>query len=68
MLDDAGSIYAEIPDCKCAYPKGNSFEECRSNLIEVLEEWVFIRLRYNINIPIINNIDLNIIETANAAY
>jgi predicted RNase H-like HicB family nuclease len=51
VMDDAGSIYAEIPDCQGVYAKASSFEECRSNLIEVLEEWFLIRLRHNLYIP-----------------
>ena len=56
ILDDDGSVYAEIPKCKGVYAKAPSFEECRNNLIEVLEEWLFIRLRINLNIEPFENI------------
>jgi predicted RNase H-like HicB family nuclease len=68
ILDDDGSIYDEIPACKGVYTKANTFEECRSNLIEVLEEWIFIRLKQNLYIPPLENIDLNILETIDATY
>ena len=68
IMPEDGSIYAEIPDCKGVYAKAASFEECRRILIEVLEEWIFIRLRKNLYIPTIENIDLNKIEIADAAY
>lgn len=68
ILVEDGSIYAEIPNCQGVYAKANTFEECRSNLIEILEEWIFIRLKKNLYIPPIENIDLNIMELADATY
>ena len=68
ILEDDGSIYAEIPACQGVYSKADTFEECRSNLIEVLEEWIFVRLRLNKFIPIIENINLNLLETTDATY
>ena len=67
ILEDS-SIYAEIPDCPGVYANAETFEQCRSNLIDVLEGWLIVRLRLNLDIPIISNIDLNIMETENAAY
>jgi len=30
-----------------------TFEECRKEIIEVLEEWIIFRLQRNLDIPII---------------
>jgi predicted RNase H-like HicB family nuclease len=68
ILDDDNSVYAEIPACPGVYANAKSFEECRTLLIEVLEEWLFLRLRKNMHIPLISNIDLNLTKTADAAY
>jgi len=68
VLPEDCSIYAEIPNCQGVYAKAKTFEECRSSLIEVLEEWLFVRLRRNLFIPPIDNIDLNIIECVDATY
>jgi len=65
ILDDK-SIYAEIPILKGVYANADTFEECRNELMEILEEWIFIRLRQNLEIPVIDNIDLNIAELADA--
>lgn len=67
ILEDNNSIYAEIPGLEGVYAKGNSFEECRMELIEIVEEWVIIRLRKNLHTPPLENIDLNIMETIDAA-
>lgn len=68
ILSEDNSVYGEIPVCQGVYAKAGTFEECRQELIEVLEEWVMLRLRKNLDIPLINNIDLNIRETVDAAY
>lgn len=67
ILED-NSVYAEIPECPGVYANAESFEQCRSNLIDALEGWVIVRLRLNLNIPVISNIDLNKIEQENSIY
>jgi len=57
-LPEDNSIYGEIPICQGVYANAMTFEECRQELIEVLD----------LDIPMINNIDLNIRETVDAAY
>ncbi|MFH1049612.1 MAG: type II toxin-antitoxin system HicB family antitoxin [bacterium] len=66
IMED-GSVYGEIPLCKGVYAKSDNFESCRNELIEVLEEWIFIRLKKGLDIPVIENINLNILELEDAA-
>jgi predicted RNase H-like HicB family nuclease len=47
LLPEDSSVYGEIPICPGVYAKAKSFEECRHELIEVLEEWIIFRLRRN---------------------
>ena len=68
ILPEDNSIYGEIPICPGVYANAMTFEECRKEIIEVLEEWIIFRLQRNLDIPIINNIDLNIRETVDAVY
>lgn len=68
ILPDDNSVYGEISSCQGVYANALTFEECRKELIEVLEEWIIFRLQRNLEIPVINNIDLNIRETADASY
>ena len=68
ILPEDNSVYGEIPICQGVYANAITFEECRKELIEVLEEWIIFRLQRNLEIPLINDIDLNIRETVDAAY
>ncbi len=38
ILEDDGSFYGEIPVCNGVYTNATTFEECREQLEEVLEE------------------------------
>jgi predicted RNase H-like HicB family nuclease len=67
ILEDDGSVYGEIPICKGVYSNAATFEKCREELIEILEEWILIRLRKNLDLPVIDGIDLRITEEADAA-
>jgi predicted RNase H-like HicB family nuclease len=67
ILSDDNSVYAEIPIFKGVYANADTFESCRNELIEVLEEWVIIKLRSNMDLPVIDGIDLRIIEQVDAA-
>ena len=41
QLED-GSWFAEIPGFDGVWANGKSIEECRKELIEVLEEWIIL--------------------------
>lgn len=60
-LDD-GSWYAEIPGFEGVWANSTSVEECRKELIEVLEEWLILKLKDGDAVPVVNNIDINIKE------
>ena len=68
ILPEDGSIYCEIPECQGVYAKAQTVEEARNEIIETLEDWLFIRLRKNLEIPVINNINLNVMELAYASF
>ncbi len=62
-----GKIYCEIPELQGVWAEGNNVEECRNELMEVVEEWIFLKLRDNDVIPVLNAIDLNSSRFANAS-
>lgn len=68
IFPEDGSVYCEIPECRGVYAKAKTFEDARNDLIETLEEWIFIRLRKNLDIPIIDSINLNATEIVDASY
>ena len=47
--------YAEISVCKGVWANGKTLEECRRNLMSVLEGWLIIRLQRRLPIPKIKN-------------
>jgi len=58
-----GRWYGEIPLCPGVWATGNSKEECRRELQEVLEEWLILKLRDNDpDIPVIEGIRLTVPE------
>lgn len=59
-LADDGSFYGEIPQCPGVYANAASLEECRNNLIEVLEDWILFRTYQHLDLPVIDGIDLNV--------
>jgi predicted RNase H-like HicB family nuclease len=43
-LDD-GTWYAEVPGFKGVWANAETVEDCRKELISVLEEWIVLKLR-----------------------
>ncbi len=64
-LDD-GTWYAEIPGFAGVWANKKSVEECRKELIEVLEEWLFLKIHDGDPIPAIKGVSLRV-KTTKAA-
>jgi predicted RNase H-like HicB family nuclease len=64
ILPDDGSYYGEIPECNGVYANAKTLEDCREELREVMEEWVFFRIHKNLPLPEIDGIELVIKEVA----
>jgi predicted RNase H-like HicB family nuclease len=62
-LED-GTWFGEIPGFEGVWANGKSVEECRRELIEVLEEWVILKIRDNDPIPAVNGTEIKIREIA----
>jgi len=55
-----GTFYAEIPSCLGVWADGETKEKCLQALQEVLEEWIFFKLRDgDKDFPILNGVNLN---------
>lgn len=48
---ESGSFMATVEGLPGVIATGKSIEECREDLIEVIEEWVTIRLQRGLDIP-----------------
>jgi predicted RNase H-like HicB family nuclease len=64
ILTDDGSYYGEIPECRGVYANADNLEDCRSELQEVLEDWIFLRIHKNLPIPVLDGIELTVREAA----
>lgn len=62
-LED-GTWFAEIADFKGVWANSQSVEECRKELITVLEEWVVFKLRDKDLIPEVDGLGIEIKELA----
>jgi len=62
-LDD-GTWFAEIPGFEGVWANGNSVEECRKELAEVLDEWLVLKLRDKDPVPVVKGIDLKVEKAA----
>ena len=64
-LED-GSWFAEIPGFDGVWANGETVEICRSELSEVLEEWLILKIRDNDPLPVVNGRQIKIQEGAAA--
>ncbi len=60
ILSDDDTFYGEIPDFQGVYANAATLEECRDELAEVLEEWIFFRLSKNLPLPVVDGLQLSV--------
>lgn len=44
IIEDEEPYYGEVPELKGVSATGNTLEECRRNLEEVIDEWIIFRV------------------------
>ena len=62
-LED-GTWFADIPGFEGVWANGTRVEDCRRELIEVLEEWLMLKLRDGDPIPAVDGIELRVQQSA----
>ena len=67
ILSDDGSFYGEIPGFQGVYANAKTLEDCRNELAEILEEWIFLHLADNTPLPIVNGMKLSVERVPEAA-
>ena len=60
ILSDDGSFYGEIPGFQGVWANAETLEDCRNELEEVLEEWIFLHLADNTPLPVVNGLELSV--------
>ncbi|MDI3485172.1 MAG: hypothetical protein PWQ51_512 [Methanolobus sp.] len=51
ILGEDEPYYGEVPELEGVWATGNTLEECRKNLEEVIDEWIIFRLRKGLSFP-----------------
>lgn len=64
ILPDDGTFYGEIPGFDGVWANADTLEECRDELIEVLEEWIMLGISLHQPLPAVDGFKLNIGEVA----
>ena len=61
MLDDK-TWYADIPGFEGVWANSKTVEECRKELVEVLEEWLVLKIRDRDAIPEVDGVQIKVRE------
>jgi predicted RNase H-like HicB family nuclease len=61
-----GIWFAEIPGFEGVWANGKTVEECRKELVEVLEEWLILKLRDTDPIPLVKGYKIDIKKVTSA--
>lgn len=59
ILKGGEGFFGEIPGFRGVWANARALEACRDELREVLEDWILVRLRRGLMLPVITGIDLN---------
>ena len=59
-----GTLFAKISGFEGIWANGKAVEECRKELMEVLEEWLILKIRDNDPIPQLKGAEIGIKEVA----
>ena len=54
-----GRYFGTIPPCQGVWADGDTVEETRETLREVLEDWLIVCFRHSIPIPVVDGWDIN---------
>ncbi len=59
IIEDEGTYWGEIPGLQGVWARHQTLEGCRRELREALSDWLALRLRLGLMIPVIADINLN---------
>lgn len=51
LIDDPEPFYGEVKELPGVYATGETLEQCRENLREVIEGWILLSVRRDLPIP-----------------
>lgn len=59
LIEDEGTYWGEIPGLQGVWARHQTLLGCRRELQEALSDWIALRLRLGLLIPVIGDINLN---------
>lgn len=59
IIEDEGTYWGEIPALQGVWSRHQTLEGCRRELREALSDWLALRLRLGLPIPVLADIDLS---------
>ncbi|RKZ71229.1 MAG: type II toxin-antitoxin system HicB family antitoxin [Candidatus Parabeggiatoa sp. nov. 1] len=68
IIEDEGTYWGEIPGFQGVWARHRTLEGCRRELQETLGDWLALRLRLNLAIPNLAQIDFNQMNTPYEAH
>ena len=60
ILEDDGTFFGKIPGFQGVWANAATLEECRDELGEVLEEWIFLNLADKTPVPVVDGLTLTV--------
>jgi len=66
IIKDEEPFYGEVKELKGVWATGNSLEECRKNLRDVIEGWILISIKKNLKIPKLGKVEIKEIKESAA--
>jgi predicted RNase H-like HicB family nuclease len=67
ILPDDHAYFGEIAGFEGVNATAETLEKCREELMEVLEEWILIRVARNLPLPVVDGIELAVKNVSDAA-
>ena len=61
IIEDENAYWGEIPGLQGAWARQATLEGCRRELREAVSDWIALRLRLGLTIPVLAGIDLNLL-------
>ena len=55
-----GTFYGEVPRLRGVLATGETLEECRNQLAEIVEEWVLVRVARGLAVPPLGKIAVKV--------
>ncbi|MBF8265864.1 MAG: hypothetical protein HW384_1728, partial [Dehalococcoidia bacterium] len=51
IIEDEEPYYGEVPELEGVWASGKTLEDCRHNLADVIDGWLFVRLHKELPVP-----------------